>query len=86
MSDHTLDQVKNLDVSNMNNFFTCGSLDNILAELESVKLELSPELQELYLQWQRKFSTFTLDEILSSAIFSVHTWKDLCSSIYRDGK
>ena len=37
MSDHTLDQVKNLDVSDMKNIFACGSLDNILAELESVK-------------------------------------------------
>ena len=86
MSDHTLDQVKNLDVSDMKNFFTCGSLDNILAELESVKPDLSPELQELYMQWKRHFSNFKPDEILSSAVFSINTWKDLCSSIYRDGK
>ena len=86
MSDHTLDQVKNLDFSDMNNFITCGSLDNILAELESVKLDLSPELQELYLQWKRHFSNFKPDEILSSAIFSINTWKYLCSSIYIHGK
>ena len=85
MSDHTLDQVKNLDVSDMKNFFTCGSLDNILAELESVKPYLSPKLQELYLQWKIHFSNFKPDEILSSAVFSINTWKELCSSIYRDG-
>ena len=55
MSDHTLDQVKNLDVSDMKNLFTCGSLDNILVELKSVKPYLSPKLQELYLQWQTFF-------------------------------
>ena len=51
-----------------------------------MKPDLSPELQELYMQWKRHFSNFKPDEILSSAVFSINTWKDLCSSIYRDGK
>jgi hypothetical protein len=86
MSDDTLDQVKNFDISDMKNFLTSGSLDIIFSELESVKADLSPELQDSYLQWKRKFSNFNLDETLSSVVFSINKWKDLCSSIYRDGK
>jgi hypothetical protein len=52
MSDETLDQVKNFDISDMKNFLTSCSLDIILAELESVKEDLSPELQDSYLQWK----------------------------------
>ena len=48
-SDETLDQVKNFDISDMKNFLTSCSLDIILAELESVKEDLSPELQDSYL-------------------------------------
>jgi hypothetical protein len=61
MSNETLDQVKKIDIYDMNNFLTSSILDINLAELESVKQDLSPELQDSYLQWKTKFSNFNLD-------------------------
>jgi hypothetical protein len=61
MSNETLDQVKRINIYNMKNFLTSGSLDIILAELESMKEDLSPKLQDSYLQWQTQFSNFNLN-------------------------
>jgi len=66
MINDDFDQVKNSNISDMKDFFTCGS-PNVFAEIESVIADLSTELQKSYLQLQRKFYDFKLDKTSNSS-------------------
>ncbi|GLJ12791.1 hypothetical protein SUGI_0197900 [Cryptomeria japonica] len=86
MSDEELDQLKSFSTSDMRRFLTAGSLEVIHQLLDSIEVDLSPESLVSYMQCRKSLFEFKLDETLTRVLFSVGLWKDLWSSIYKEGK
>ncbi|GLJ12793.1 hypothetical protein SUGI_0197940 [Cryptomeria japonica] len=86
MSNEDLDKLKSFSTTDMKKFLTAGSLHVIAHLLDSVEVKLSTESLESYLQWKKRLFEFKLHETSSKVLFSIGFFKDLWSSIYKEGK